>query len=252
MKQKFLFITLLMLIWSSAKGQERIYYDAEGKKTNDIASAIEFKITEKSSIDTDTIFKITTYYMSGQKKSENSLLKTFKNQKLINQKNIGERWEWFENGNVLLKASYVGNQLQGEFCTFWPNGVHKRKDMYENGKLIEGTCYDSTGHKIQKYYPYETMPQFAGGEEKLVCFLNSNTHYPVEGLRNGIQGRVILQFFVEADGKLSDIKVARRVHNLLDAEALRVVTSMPDWIPGTLDGQKVRKKYTLPVSFILK
>jgi len=249
MKQKFVLITLLFVILGSAKGQEKVYYDTEGNITNEIGSAVEYRITEKSLIGSDSLFKKTTYFISGLKKSENSLLKVFTKRKIIDHMNTGEKWEWFENGSTQLKAFYKDGQLQGEFCTYWPSGLQRRKDIYDNGKLIEGNCYDSTGNKISKYFPYEKMPEFPGGDQKLFNFLGSNTHYPVEAAKNGIQGRVILQFYVGTDGKITDIKIVRKVNDYLDMEALRVVRSMPEWTPGEHEGQKVRVKYTLPVSF---
>ena len=75
--------------------------------------------------------------------------------------------------------------------------------------------------------------------------------YPAKAEKNGIQGRVICQFIVEEDGSISSIKVAKSVHPLLDAEALRVVSAMPSWKPGMHKGQKVRVKLNIPITFRL-
>ena len=98
----------------------------------------------------------------------------------------------------------------------------------------------------------EQMPSFPGGPSALMSYLSENIKYPAVAAENGIQGRVICTFVVERDGSISDVKVARSVDPSLDKEAVRVVKSMPNWIPGKQNGGAVRVKYTLPVTFKLQ
>lgn len=252
MKQKLILITLILMTISSVNGQREVYYDIEGNTTDDISFAVEYKVTETSSIGNDTLYKNITYYMSDKKKSENSFLKVYKKRKFVTQKFIGEEWEWFENGGKKLKAFYENGQLQGEFSTFWPNGTQRRKDIYDNGKMIEGNCYDSTGNKITEYFPYQTIPEFPGGEQKLLNYLGNEVKYPIQALEKNIQGRVITQFYVETNGKISDVKILNNINYYLAMEAIRVVKAMPNWSSGTLEGQKVRVKFTLPISFSIQ
>lgn len=93
--------------------------------------------------------------------------------------------------------------------------------------------------------------QFPGGTEQLIKFLSENIKYPVECEKQGIQGRVVLLILIDKDGSVTDIKVAKSVHPLLDAEAVRVASSMPHWQPATKDGQPVRIRYSLPITFSL-
>lgn len=93
--------------------------------------------------------------------------------------------------------------------------------------------------------------QFPGGTEQLIKFLSENIKYPVECEKQGIQGRVVLLILINKDGSVTDIKVAKSVHPLLDAEAVRVASSMPRWQPATKDGQPVRIRYSLPITFSL-
>lgn len=97
----------------------------------------------------------------------------------------------------------------------------------------------------------ETMPKFPGGEKALMEYLSKNIKYPKDAQKSGIQGRVLVTFIVEKDGKISDPKVLKSVHKSLDKEALSVVKSMPKFEPGSLNGKVVRTKYTLPVTFKL-
>ena len=98
----------------------------------------------------------------------------------------------------------------------------------------------------------EQMPSFPGGMAALMQFLASNIKYPVEAENNGIQGRVVCTFTIERDGSISDVRVTRPVEPSLDSEAVRVLKTMPPWNPGKNNGQTVRVKYTLPVTFRLQ
>ncbi|MEA4985799.1 hypothetical protein SDC9_38867 [bioreactor metagenome] len=98
----------------------------------------------------------------------------------------------------------------------------------------------------------ESMPSFPGGDAALFKFLSDNIKYPVIAQESGIQGRVICQFVVNRDGSIVDIEVVRSVDRSLDAEAVRVIQSMPKWTPGKQRGKTVRVKYTLPVNFRLQ
>ncbi|MCR5159004.1 MAG: energy transducer TonB [Prevotella sp.] len=98
----------------------------------------------------------------------------------------------------------------------------------------------------------EQMPQFPGGDAALMQFLSSHIKYPVVAEENGIQGRVVCTFVVERNGSITDVKVVKSVDPSLDKEAVRVIKSMPNWIPGKQNGSAVRVKYTVPVTFRLQ
>lgn len=107
-------------------------------------------------------------------------------------------------------------------------------------------------HVEEKVYDVvEEMPQFPGGPSALFEYLSNNLQYPVVAEENGVQGRVIVTFIVEKDGSISNAKVVKAVDPSLDKEAIRLVESMPNWIPGKQNGEPVRVKYTVPVTFRL-
>ena len=98
----------------------------------------------------------------------------------------------------------------------------------------------------------EEMPVFPGGQTGLMEFIAKNWRYPVKAQKEGIQGRVIARFIVEKDGSVSNLAVARRsASSELDAEAIRVLSTMPKWTPGKQRGKEVRVKYTVPIAFRL-
>ena len=98
----------------------------------------------------------------------------------------------------------------------------------------------------------EQMPQFPGGEAALMKYLSSHINYPPMAAENNIQGRVVVQFVVEKDGKVGEVKVVRSVDKDLDKEATRVCKSLPKFTPGRQNGEAVRVWYTLPVTFKLQ
>lgn len=98
----------------------------------------------------------------------------------------------------------------------------------------------------------EQAPSFPGGEAAMYKWLGDNINYPVVAQENNIQGRVVCQFVVGRNGEIEDVRVVRGVDNSLDREAIRVIKSMPKWIPGRQGGNAVKVRYTLPVQFKLQ
>ncbi|WP_195205123.1 M56 family metallopeptidase [Phocaeicola plebeius] len=104
----------------------------------------------------------------------------------------------------------------------------------------------------QTFSVVEQMPEYPGGMRAGLEFMARNLRYPTKAREAGKQGRVIVQFVVRKDGSLSDFKVLCPVDPWLDAEAIRVISTMPKWKPGMQDGKPVSVKFTLPVTFMLE
>lgn len=98
----------------------------------------------------------------------------------------------------------------------------------------------------------EVMPVFPGGMSALMKYIGENIKYPEEAKKKNMQGRVYVAFIVNQDGSISDTRIIRGASPLLDAEALRVIGSMPKWKPGMQKGKAVRVQYSVPVVFSLK
>jgi len=98
----------------------------------------------------------------------------------------------------------------------------------------------------------EQKPSFPGGDGALMSWLSQNIKYPAIAAEMGVQGRVIVQFVVEKDGSITDVKIAKSVDPSLDKEAARVIKSMPQWIAGRQNGSAVRVRFTVPVTFKLQ
>lgn len=120
---------------------------------------------------------------------------------------------------------------------------HKNEVIVEEKKPVET-------EKV--FTAVEQMPQFPGGEAALMKYLSSHINYPTMAMENGVQGRVVVQFVVTRSGDVGEVKVVRSVDRDLDREAIRVCKSLPNFIPGKMNGQAVNVWYTLPVTFKLQ
>lgn len=141
--------------------------------------------------------------------------------------------------NVLIKASVAvlaslpicgSAQTYRVNCGVDANGVRTFMDVYE--------------------YDYVTIkPTFPGGDDHLLSFVNKTRVYPAEAYRHGVQGRVMCSFIVNTDGSVSNLRVIRGVEPSLNAEAIRILSKMPAWNPGKMDGHAVPVRVIYPVSF---
>jgi periplasmic protein TonB len=98
----------------------------------------------------------------------------------------------------------------------------------------------------------EEQPGYPGGDEARIRFLQENIKYPEEAKELGVQGKVFVTFVVEVDGSITDVRVLRGIGAGCDEEAIRVVKSMPRWVPGKQRGQPVRVQFNLPIKFTLQ
>jgi TonB family protein len=110
----------------------------------------------------------------------------------------------------------------------------------------------STEEKLYLAGEVDVSPEFPGGQAEMMKFIFGNLKYPKEAADKKIQGRVTVQFTVKADGNIDDVSVLRGVDPLLDAEATRVIKTMPAWTPGKHKGKIVAVRFLLPIVFQLK
>ena len=121
---------------------------------------------------------------------------------------------------------------------------------FGQGDQTKSQKSEQTQEKV--YDKVDQMPEFQGGQSELVNFMVKSIGYPEEAKKKGTQGKVFVNFIVGKDGAISGADILKSVDPLLDAEALRVVNSMPKWIPGKEKGKDVAVQYVLPINFALK
>ena len=156
-----------------------------------------------------------------------------------------------EDGTTAIKAQMKEKNGEKSYLEGKMTST-KKDDMTVNQVDWQKKASNSEPHEKVIFQVVEEMPQFPGGMGEAMKFLAKNMKYPVAAQQAKIEGRVIVQFVVEKDGSVSDVKVMRGVSPELDAEAIRVVSMMPKWIPGKQRGKAVAVKYTMPIMFRLQ
>lgn len=124
-----------------------------------------------------------------------------------------------------------------------------RKDIET---IMTPTDKGGTEKKPETFIVVETMPQFPGGEAEMYRFISDNLKYPVVDQEIGTQGRVIVRFVVSKTGEISNLELLKGISPTCDKEAMRVIKSMPKWIPGKQSGNPVQVYFTIPIVFKLK
>lgn len=102
---------------------------------------------------------------------------------------------------------------------------------------------------VYEYDFVDRQPQFPGGDNAMIRFINNERRYPKEAYREGIEGRVLCSFIVNEDGTISHISVLRGVEESLNREAVRVISQMPPWIAGEIDNTPVPVYCIIPIPF---
>lgn len=158
-------------------------------------------------------------------------------------------------------VKFVGKNLDGTECVLVrkADGSVRRcmeKEMGENEhhiaiEVIEEDANYDVDLENTVFFIVEEMPEFPGGEEGLLKFVTENTKYPEVAKEKKIQGKVFVQFVINKDGNVEDVKLAKGVDPLLDEAAMNIVKSMPQWKPGKQRGQYVKVSFTIPINFQL-
>lgn len=186
---------------------------------------------------------LTTYwYANGQKREQTNYVLGMRH---------GSHQEWYESGGLRYSMNYYKSELHGALLGYYENGRLRRQDSYLKNSLIEGVLLSENGEKLP-HVPYLEMPEFLGGEGKMLAYLGKNMRYPAEAQRNGISGLVVMEFTVNKDGTRQDIEILKSAGSHLDREAIRVLQSMPSWVPGKREGVVEPMQYILPVRFSIR
>ena len=168
-----------------------------------------------------------------------------------------------KEGNV----KFVGKNLDGTRCILVreSTGTIRRATQNEIDEAV-GSCVIETENieiveqqkdeevadvENQIFFIVENMPEFPGGEEALIKFIAESTKYPEEAKNKRIEGKVFVQFVINKEGNVENVKLARGVDPLLDEAAMNIVKSMPQWKPGKQRGQNVAVSYVVPINFQL-
>jgi protein TonB len=151
----------------------------------------------------------------------------------------------YEDYTITDEAQVVEEKPNTSAATMYQEPEESLPTPLENEK----TASLETEAEPEAVAQAESMPQFPGGQTALIRFIYENIKYPSVALKQRIEGRVWCSFVVEADGWVSNVRLEESVYIFLDEEALRVLKSMPAWIPGKTKGENVRVKIYIPIVF---
>jgi len=246
----------------SRNEKDTIYFDTDENEVSSLDLASEYGVKW---IDPENEHRLRTktYFLSGILKSEGTFIDkpdTFPypgSNYGFTEKKTGIRWmnhgsfkRWYENGQLQRDISFRNGALSGRVVTYWENGKVKRTNVDEGGKPIPGKCFDRTGKEVP-YYPYGKGAVFGDGKKTVGEYVSSHINYPEEALDKSTEGDVTVLFNIRKDGSIGNIKAIKSDDPLLEQELIRVVKSMPNWKPATMDGDVNGYSYTLSHHFTL-
>jgi len=144
-----------------------------------------------------------------------------------------------------IVALFISNTAYAQINKDDDIGIDIR-ELQEHRAIVEEAFFEE-----KVFAAVEQMPVFKGGEKAMFEFIKANLKHPPLAVENGIEGRVVIKFVITKEGKITNTKIIRGIDTLCDREALRVVNSMPDWVPGKQNNWAVPVYFTLPILFKL-
>jgi len=217
---------------TAAPAQGKIFLDAKFHQTDSIAASWYRTVTiDSTGHTTSAIFnmsgkikELTVYADSGMKIRD------------------GLHESYAIDGRPQFSAHYKNNLREGEFRWFYPDGKLKRLETYKEDNFVSGHCYNLTGKEVV-FFDYEKRPEFPGGPDKLYGYIRENFRNPERK-----KGIMLVDFTVDRDGTIIEPTVVKGLSPELDAEAIRVVSSMGKWIPGQQEGRPIPMNVSLPMT----
>lgn len=161
--------------------------------------------------------------------------------------NLGKKYLSVNKGNVDFKLLTDEDM---DRISPWYNKAYT--SMYVQVEKAQDACLINLDDLAGVNVVSEESPEFIGGEEALLRWINQNVKYPQIAKDNHVTGKVMVSFVVDVDGTINDVKVVRPVDPALDKEAIRVVKSMPKWKPGKRNGVPVPVSYSTVIGFIIQ
>jgi TonB family protein len=166
--------------------------------------------------------------------------------------------DYYPNHGLQMSGKYLSfdpQVRQGKFFWFFSNGQLRQVTEYDHNEVIDViTSFDEQGNMMEsiEWADVDTPPEFPGGIENFLNYIDDNLRYPRKAVKNGIQGRVVVSFVLDKEGKPDKIKVRKSVDPMLDKEAIRVIEKSPRWKPAIHHGNLVEMPILIPINFILK
>jgi TonB family protein len=262
--KKIYFSIICLLFTSTAFCQDTLtsYFDAHW-----VLTSVDNAIYIRKKIKSEKGWNVTEYYKSGQAEmkglfSDDSLKKrqglfVWYNDKgtMIHESNFtdgksdGAEIYYYANGQKQMEGFNKNDKNDGNWTAYYESGKISGTARYKDGRQIAAKFYNEDGSPNDKATLFMRESEFPGGIGALGEYLSSHLKYPAKAIKNNIQGTVIVEFVVDKDGSVSDIKVIKSVDLLLDEEAVRVIKKMPKWDPAIQGGRLVKSYKRQPIEF---
>lgn len=190
---------------------------------------------------------VKTYTLQGILLSE----ETFSN---INRKiRNGVSRTYFPDGKLRSEITFKDGFFHGPLRTFYPTQRLKRAELYENGVSVQGKCFSKAGYD-STFYAFQQAPHFPGGGMVLDKYLTNVSRFPLvpvsdDLIRKGFVKYSVVKFAISTTGKISDVMMYRSLGAFYDREVVRILNTMPNWIPAQQDGENVASHHTLTFGF---
>lgn len=159
----------------------------------------------------------------------------------------GNGWYEDEGENSLAQGNIKNGFKDGEWKGLFKDSKYQYIDIYKEGKFISGKSKNAEG-LVREYTQLESRPLPKKGVNDFYQFIGKNFVVPKEAVTNKISGKLIIQFIIEKDGKITEPKILKSLGYGLDEEAIRVITRYENWIPGKQRGVPVRVQYSIPLT----
>lgn len=241
MSMKLCFTALFTCVLFSANAQKIQYLDANFLPLPFKEKAAYYSETTKTSANAG---HVKTYQINGTPFSEEHF------SDLKHQKREGLLKNYFPDGKPKIEINFKNGVFDGPLKTYYTNGQLKRLETYQKSKFLEGRCFTPAGADTA-FYPFQVEPSFPGGKNAMLQYIRNNVRNPNVVRRTGTSYFVVAKFMVTREGNVSDVVIIQPLSNNHDNEVMRLISTMPKWLPGSQDGEPVGMEFTLPVEFKL-
>ncbi|WP_430817787.1 energy transducer TonB [Carboxylicivirga sp. RSCT41] len=271
---KHLFIILAYILMCNlgfSQKKEIKYYGANNKVVENKAAANYYlnikrskngkTLCQKVVIKSNSEYEVEQWTVKSVNDSTISIKSQRKNlisRRFLKQDSLFVFWDLDNEGNIIQEGrsrAVFPLHLEGEVRKYYSSGQLKSTEVYENNQLLSNENWLENGDKYFNniFYSVDIMPEYPGGEEQLRRHIATNINLLECVYKERIQGKVIIGFVITEEGSLEGLIVEKKVHSILDNEALRVIqdVSHKKWTPGILNDKKVKVKYSVPISFVL-
>ncbi len=234
--------TNYMTIIQEAENDIKVtYFNLAGEKVNE-AHYLTYSQTPKERIKEGTC---TYFYPNGQPEE----LLSYKNNRIE-----GEGIEFHPDGNIRIRKNYQHGRLEGMLLEYYPNSTVKREELYKNGRCVNGKLFSEDGSELKHKTAYEQFPQYSdGGIAEFMADLKKAIQYPKKLQKTEFDGKILLNFTVDQEGKMIDPKIIKsNVHPELEKailQAFYTVAGTNKWEPGFQKGKAKKVPFTVPISF---